>query len=339
MKVLDFGIAKLVTDGAGQQARRPAPACCWARRCYMSPEQCRGAGQVDHRTDIYSLGCILFEMLTGPPALPVRGRRRADRGAHRFARAARGIPGAGVEPRGGRLRGQHAGEGRRSPAPDHARSGRRPGGAGQRRDRAGGHGAAAGGGGAEHPVAPLSPTVRLETPAPAWPAMQRTPLGSGPIGTGHGGTTFSATVGESMTLRPRRSRPLAWAVGGAVVALGAAALYLALESNRRPDRTSAATAIPVAVPPPPAPARPFPAHTTALGTRSGARGRGARGGGSAARPGSGGGAGRRTHRRQSTGQPRARRASARTAGAEAGTRTRAAAEEATGCHRRHLSGQ
>ena len=62
VKVLDFGIAKLamsntaITTKTGDVFGTPA---------YMSPEQCHNASQVDERTDIYSLGCILHEMLTG----------------------------------------------------------------------------------------------------------------------------------------------------------------------------------------------------------------------------------------------------------------------------------
>jgi len=57
-KVLDFGICKIREGTDGELAVFGTPV-------YMSPEQCRGAGFVDHRTDIYALGCVLFEMLTG----------------------------------------------------------------------------------------------------------------------------------------------------------------------------------------------------------------------------------------------------------------------------------
>jgi serine/threonine protein kinase len=64
VKVLDFGIAKLLADGSGT-GRKTQTGSLLGTPLYMSPEQCRGADTLDHRTDIYSLGCILFEMIAG----------------------------------------------------------------------------------------------------------------------------------------------------------------------------------------------------------------------------------------------------------------------------------
>jgi len=66
IKVLDFGIAKLhssLSIGDGLTAVGSAMGTA----LYMSPEQCRGAADLDHRCDIYALGCILFELLAGRP--------------------------------------------------------------------------------------------------------------------------------------------------------------------------------------------------------------------------------------------------------------------------------
>ena len=62
VKVLDFGIAKLTADaGAGKtQGVFGTPP-------YMSPEQCASTGAVDGRADLYSLGCILYELVCGRP--------------------------------------------------------------------------------------------------------------------------------------------------------------------------------------------------------------------------------------------------------------------------------
>ena len=63
-KLLDFGICKL------RDSEVPSPThsgTTIGTPGYMSPEQCRGAGGIDHRSDVYALGCVLFHMLTGRP--------------------------------------------------------------------------------------------------------------------------------------------------------------------------------------------------------------------------------------------------------------------------------
>jgi|JI10StandDraft_1071094.scaffolds.fasta_scaffold37935_4 serine/threonine protein kinase len=63
VKLLDFGIAKLTGDQPG--SRRTRTGLVMGTPAYMSPEQCEGRGNVDHRADIYALGIVLYEMITG----------------------------------------------------------------------------------------------------------------------------------------------------------------------------------------------------------------------------------------------------------------------------------
>ena len=65
-KVIDFGIAKATQGGAdGQDDLYPAPQFI-GTPAYMSPEQAEMSGlDIDTRTDIYSLGVLLYELLTG----------------------------------------------------------------------------------------------------------------------------------------------------------------------------------------------------------------------------------------------------------------------------------
>jgi serine/threonine protein kinase len=66
VKILDFGIAKLTSREDGEIQALTRTGEIFGSPLYMSPEQCSG-GYIDHRSDIYSLGCVLFEALTGTP--------------------------------------------------------------------------------------------------------------------------------------------------------------------------------------------------------------------------------------------------------------------------------
>lgn len=72
VKVLDFGIAKL-TRGVDSGGVKTDTLAVMGTPMYMSPEQCAGAGGVDHKTDVYSLGCVLYEALAGRPPYVAEG--------------------------------------------------------------------------------------------------------------------------------------------------------------------------------------------------------------------------------------------------------------------------
>jgi eukaryotic-like serine/threonine-protein kinase len=82
-KILDFGLAKMTAASAGEEAVTRDVASQVLTRAgavvgtaaYMSPEQARGR-ELDGRTDIFSFGCVLYEMATG--RMPFRGNTEAE---------------------------------------------------------------------------------------------------------------------------------------------------------------------------------------------------------------------------------------------------------------------
>src|SRR5450432_3208687 len=71
VKVLDFGLAKL-THPDDPLRHDTGPGSVMGTPFYMAPEQCEGKADLDHRTGVYALGVIIFEMLTG--MVPFGGR-------------------------------------------------------------------------------------------------------------------------------------------------------------------------------------------------------------------------------------------------------------------------
>jgi len=65
VKVLDFGIAKLTTQEAESVDHKTRAGTLLGTPLYMSPEQCLGQADIDTRSDLYSLGCLMYLVFTG----------------------------------------------------------------------------------------------------------------------------------------------------------------------------------------------------------------------------------------------------------------------------------
>ena len=75
IKLLDFGIAKLLgNDEVGTaRSQKTKGNTILGTPAYMAPEQCKGGVEVDARADLYAVGCLLFQMLTGRPPFVAEG--------------------------------------------------------------------------------------------------------------------------------------------------------------------------------------------------------------------------------------------------------------------------
>ena len=68
--ICDFGVARAIVQAGGEHLS--SSGLIVGTPTYMSPEQASAESEIDHRSDIYSLGCVIYEMLAGEP--PFSGR-------------------------------------------------------------------------------------------------------------------------------------------------------------------------------------------------------------------------------------------------------------------------
>jgi serine/threonine protein kinase len=68
VNIVDFGIAKMLPQDGAEAISLTQTGEVFGSPLYMSPEQCRGE-KLDNRADIYSMGCLMYETLTGRPAI------------------------------------------------------------------------------------------------------------------------------------------------------------------------------------------------------------------------------------------------------------------------------
>jgi len=73
IKLLDFGIAKLASGGAGMHTQASVVV---GTPVYMSPEQARGRSTIGPTTDLYAIGCMLFELVTGRVVFPAENQNQ-----------------------------------------------------------------------------------------------------------------------------------------------------------------------------------------------------------------------------------------------------------------------
>jgi serine/threonine protein kinase len=94
VKLLDFGVAKVLHEGLLGAARKPLtePGSLMGTPRYMAPEYLLGGKATDGRVDLYSAGVVLWEMLTGRSAFPLRDDNDQERMKVVHAIVTQGVP-------------------------------------------------------------------------------------------------------------------------------------------------------------------------------------------------------------------------------------------------------